>query len=54
MDVFKPTVISTDHNGSTGRACAGLHITAAPQIGCDIASCTALTFCWECLHGGPE
>jgi len=31
-------------NGRTGGQCAGLHITAAPQIVCDTARCTALAF----------
>jgi len=41
-------------NGSTGRPCAGLHITAAQQIACDTPSCTALAICRECLGHRPE
>jgi len=41
-------------NGRTGRPRAGLHITAAPQIGCDTPRCTALAFCGECVGGRPE
>jgi len=40
--------------GRTGRACAGLHITAAPLIYCDTASCNALAFFMECVESQPE
>jgi len=42
--------ISVDFLSSTSSR----PVTATTPTGCDTLSCTALTFCRECLEGGPE